>query len=63
MPTFDGIIVCEDQVALLTEAYTAWAQKQVEAARRKKERKVVARWAALTRGVLTRDRVRREWAK
>jgi len=63
VPTMEGIIVCQEHAGLLTEAYTAWAQKQVEAAYKKKEKKLLKRWTTLVTGILTHDRIRREYGQ
>ena len=61
VPTMEGILVCQEHAGVLTEAYTAWAQKQVEEAHKRKEKKLLKRWTILVRGITTQDRIRREY--
>ena len=60
-PTLDGVVVAAASEALLTEAYSAWAQEEVARAAEKRHLRAARRWAALAAKALTRQRVRDDY--
>ena len=57
VPKLDGVVVAADKAELVREAAIALAQQRAEKQAQKREARVLARWAALFKGVLVRDRL------
>lgn len=60
-PTIRGIVVHEHNVELLREAQEAWESQLVETETTKREMEVFERWRTLIQGVVTKDRLDREY--
>ena len=62
-PTVRGIVVHEHNADLLREAHTEFESHVVEDAYKKKQDEIILRWKRLVNGVLTADRLKREYEK
>lgn len=60
-PTIRGIVVHDHNVALLREAYVEWESHAAEKERMDHRNEVVKRWKRLVVGMLTKDRLDRDY--
>ena len=62
-PTIRGIVVHEHNADLLREAHTEFESQVIEDAYKKKQNAIIHRWRRLVYGVMTADRLKREYEK
>lgn len=62
-PTIRGIVVHEHNADLLREAHTEYESQLVEDECKKKQDEIIRRWKRLVNGVLTSERLRKEYEK
>ncbi|KAL7551264.1 hypothetical protein ACHAWF_014450 [Thalassiosira exigua] len=60
-PTIRGIVVHDHNVALLREAYLEWESHIVEEEQKKRRNEILRRWKRLVVGILTKERLDREY--
>jgi len=60
-PKIQGIVVHEPNAMILREAFVEWESGLIEREAENRRRDILWRWARLTRGLLTRDRLDREY--
>ena len=60
-PTIRGIVTHDHNVALLREAYVEWESHIVEVEREEKKKEILKKWKRLVVGILTKDRLDREY--
>ena len=63
VPELQGIIVGQEHSEMICEAFSAWAQQKAEVAAAKRTKQVVKRWEILTKGLMTQDRLQREYGQ
>jgi len=62
-PTIRGIVVHHHNADLLREAHTEWESEAVEIGYRKRQELIHFRWRRIVMGIMTKDRLEREYAK
>ena len=60
-PKIQGIVVHEHNEEILREAFVEWESSLIEKEAVARRKEILRRWARLTRGLLTRDRLEREY--
>ena len=60
-PTIRGIVVHDHNVALLREAYVEWESHAAEREREERRNGIVKRWKRLVVGIMTKERLDREY--
>jgi len=62
-PTIRGIVVHQHNVEMLREAHTEWESQTVEIEYRKRQELIHRRWRRIVIGIMTKERLEREYAK
>jgi predicted YcjX-like family ATPase len=57
VPEYDGIIILDSQAPLVIEAYTNWAQSQVDKANQEREKRIARRWEHMVRHLLMQAQI------
>mmetsp|Transcript_3998 Transcript_3998/g.7090 ORF Transcript_3998/g.7090 Transcript_3998/m.7090 type:complete len:153 (-) Transcript_3998:60-518(-) len=60
-PTIRGIVVHDHDVALLREAFAEWESHAAEKERQERKSMILKRWKRLVFGIMTKDRLDREY--
>lgn len=60
-PTIRGIVVHDHNVALLREAHVEWESHAIEKEQEDRRKEILKRWKRLVVGILTKDRLDREY--
>jgi len=62
-PTIRGIVIHQHNADMLREAHTEWESQTVEIEYRKHQEKIHLRWRRIVIGIMTKERLEREYAK